>query len=489
MKAFVKKTVPYAGILLLVMLSYLFCRGFNLQMGNIKYVRALNLLFQITGLFLLIKECFRKEGKEGYTEGQIAGLILMMGICMRVVYMLYTPCDVREHDLWKLELSARGHASYILHMLQGKLPQDNIVQFYQQPLYYMLGAFASRILNGILGAKDAFHLVDAAKTVSCTASCMSLLISHRIFKECGLEGKGLYTALLLAAFLPVYFLTGGRVGPDALSGMFMLLAFLYTLRWIREKSWKNTLLLSLIYGFGMMTKISMATLAIFTAVIFGIAFYRACRNGGWKGLLKKYLVFGAVSLPIGLWYSLRNYLLFGQSLTYVLDIGKDNVMYKGNVSVWQRLFVINARNLFTQPYANVVDDYNLPVYALKSSLFGEFSYGCPGWIPVVLLFFAAIQACACVWAACRYLKGKEKDRAGNLSLLAAGIYWLSIMGFCLRHPFGCSMDFRYMLFLPIPIAVIYGRQKNAADGSPGMGHRMKFLWAIGFALSSCLMFG
>lgn len=82
-----------------------------------------------------------EKEKNTYTEEQITGLILSMGIFMRVVYLLYTPLTVRSHDLWGIDLSSGGHASYLLLAMQGMLPPDNYLQFYQQPLYYFAGAF------------------------------------------------------------------------------------------------------------------------------------------------------------------------------------------------------------------------------------------------------------------------------------------------------------------------------------------------------------
>lgn len=489
MKTSFKKALLYTGVLLFVLLSYLISRVLRLEQGTVRYVRYANLLFQISGVVILLRDCLRKKEKNTYTEEQITGLILSMGIFMRVVYLLYTPLTVRSHDLWGIDLSSGGHASYLLLAMQGMLPPDNYLQFYQQPLYYFAGAFFSKLQNGLLSCSEAYYLVDAARTVSCTASCFSLLIACAIFRECGLSGKGLYRALLLVSFLPVYFLSGGRLGPDALCGMFMLLAFLFTLKWEKEKSWKNTLLLAVIYGLGMMTKISMATLAVFTAVVFARSFFMACKTGTWKGLLLKYAVFGAISLPLGLWYSLRNYLLFRQPLTYVLEMSRDSALYTGDRSVWQRLFLWDIRNLFTTPYANVWTDYNLPVYALKSSLFGEFQFTCYGWIPAMLLFFNVVQALLSICAMVHYIKWKEKDRERNFCLLAAGILWMGTVFFYLRYPFGCSMDFRYMLFLPVPVAVLFGRWEAFHNGHTEAVQRLAGLWSIGFAISSCLMYG
>lgn len=122
-----------------------------------------------------------------------------MGIFMRVVYLLYTPLTVRSHDLWGIDLSSGGHASYLLLAMQGMLPPDNYLQFTSSPCT-ICGSLFSKLQNGLLGCSEAYYLVDAARTVSCTASCFSLLIACAIFRECGLSGKGLYRALLLVSF-------------------------------------------------------------------------------------------------------------------------------------------------------------------------------------------------------------------------------------------------------------------------------------------------
>lgn len=141
MKTSFKKALLYTGVLLFVLLSYLISRVLRLEQGNVRYVRYANLLFQISGMVILLRDCLRKKEKNTYTEEQITGLILSMGIFMRVVYLLYTPLTVRSHDLWGIDLSSGGHASYLLLAMQGMLPPDNYLQFYQQPLYYFAGAF------------------------------------------------------------------------------------------------------------------------------------------------------------------------------------------------------------------------------------------------------------------------------------------------------------------------------------------------------------
>ena len=101
-------------------------------------------------------------------EKKICTILIIMGIVMRIGYMLYTGCEERQHDLWDLDKSGYGHAAYLLTLIEDRhLPETNQVQMYQQPMFYFLGAGISGFINWILGSKEAYFLVDAAKTVSC----------------------------------------------------------------------------------------------------------------------------------------------------------------------------------------------------------------------------------------------------------------------------------------------------------------------------------
>ena len=485
-----KKTIPtramwYGISVAVVIISYLLFGQAGDSQNRLRVFRLITDLIMLTCMVFFVKKYSGLGKRKECTDEQLVGILLCIGILMRVGYMIYTPCNVRSHDLWELNENSYGHASYLLQVINGHLPKTNTVQFYQQPLYYILGAVVSRFINFILQTKDAYSMVDAAKTVSCMASCVSLIVSREIFRECGLAGRGLMRAMMLVTFLPVYFLSGGRIGPDALSGMFMMLVFWYTLKWLKKKDWKNTILLALFYGLGMMTKVSCATLAVFTALVFAGCLYQNCKDGTWKSLLGKYLVFGAISLPIGLWYSVRNYLLFSQPLAYVPVIGEDSDLYTGGYSVFQRIFAVNVKNLFADPFAAVYDDYNLPVYALKSSLFGEFHFDKMKGIASVLLFFAALLAVYCMIALIYQIGFAKGDRMGRLCLTAAVIFYAGIVAFYLKLPYGCSMDFRYMLFLPVPMAVMLGK---CIWFRKDMG-RYADIICIGFSFFSFFMFG
>ena len=478
LKTIGKYAALFAAIVILYVVSRLL-NGYNHQV----FIQCI-MGIMLTAL-VIIYFIRKKTGKSSGSE--IVKAVIFAGLIMRIGYMLYTPCNVRDHDLWGFDKDAGGHAGYILTLIEeGRLPDTNILQYYQQPLFYILGSIVSIGVNGILGCSEPFMMVDAAKIISCFASCATLFLMESLCELCSLKEKGKIAALCIVAFLPAFYLTGGRVNPDALASLFMVLSLMYTFYWYRTPSWKNTLCLALIYGLGVMTKISCGVLAIFTLCIFLYKLYEEIKNKKAVNLIPKYAVFGLISLPIGLWYSIRNYLLFGQPLGYVMELSVNSDIYTGKNSIVQRLFSIDLPNLFSSVYADSWSDYNAPVYYLKSAMFGEFKYVVPVLIPVMLVFAAFALSCFTAVAAVRPLSRKNTDRKQIAMSVVFIIYYLSSLWFYSRYPFGCSMDFRYMTFMAIPAGILLGKffeQRMSVKIKPVF---YAFLWS--FAFFSCVMY-
>lgn len=384
-------------------------------------------------------------------------LIIVAGMIMRIGYLLYTPYTYSKHDLGKLTVEHGGHMSYILNIVRHKLPDGNYYQFYQQPFFYILGGTVSSVIIRILHTLRAEDIVDAARIVSCAASCLILPASDALCRICHVGSRGRVLSLAFVAFSPIFYMTGGALGPDALCTLFMVLAVLYTLKWYQEPSVKNTVLLALIYGFGVMTKISVAVISFFTLAVFIYRFVRALREKKWLEFLKKYILFGVISLPIGLWYSIRNYVLFGQPLGYVLDLGgADSPLYTGEYSILQRICSFSLQNVFEGSYVNVKEDYNAPVYYIKSSLFGEYTYDVPDFIPAILLYAAIAVALLSVVAFIWQISQGKNTRMAYVIPAVIFLFYGSVTYFYLKYPYACSMDYRYMGLLSVLAAVLLG---------------------------------
>ncbi|MBO5070704.1 MAG: glycosyltransferase family 39 protein [Roseburia sp.] len=481
-----KEWLEEVYIISIVLLSYLLARATGI-LGNEQLIHVGMMLILILVSVALIWQTWSGRrfgtGQSQYNAGIYA--VMIMGIVMRIGYMLSTNCTVRGHDLWEIDPSGAGHAGYLLQLLtKHQLPDTNTLQFYQQPLFYILGAVTSWFLNLFFDDMTYYNLVDAAKTVSCIASCLSLVLCRRIAQESGLKDQGILCTLMLTAFLPAFYLTGGTVNPDALAALMMLYAYLFTLRWLRNQSWKNTILLAVIFGLAMMTKISCGVVALVTAGIFLWQFIIALHKKKAGKLLSKYLVFGCISIPLGMWYSIRNYILFNQSLTYVLWQGEQSDLYTGSHPIIQRILLIDVDNLLQGPYTDVRSDYNLPVYYLKSALFGEFSFDVPGFIPVLLLFTAFVLSLFCISAVIGSIRKRRIRR--DYRIMIAVILSLVVYGsgvlFYLKYPFGCSMDFRYITFLAVPLSILLGKYAETHKVKSFYLHLLLSIYAVFSAL-------
>lgn len=441
-----RQLIKYILLALTIILSYLFFHGFGLDV-HIRLIQLLMLIFS----FSLIIYYFYRYQKEGLKRPELIQLIISLGFIIRIGYTLYTGCTTRPHDIGDLTPDGYGHGAYILKLLLYKhLPESNLIQFYHPPFFHLLGAFVSGLVNKMLGYTDYFSLVDATKLVSCFASCAILLLCASLCEEIHLKSTNKALVLLLLAFSPSFILISGRVNQDALITFFMFSALLYTYRWYHKQSYKNTILLALLFGLGMMTKTSMAVVALFTALIMCIVLWQSISHHdsqNVRSLLLKLGCFGVISLPLGLWYPIRNYMLFKQPLNYVLRIPEDSRIFCGNESFFQRFIKIDFANLVAAPFAYPWNDFNYPVYIMKSSVFGEFVFDIPLWIPTILLFLNILLITCSLWAFYCLVRSK-KLLMSPITLGTIGIWLLVVISniyFNITYPYGCTMDFRYML--------------------------------------------
>ena len=141
--------------------------------------------------------------------------------------------------------------------------------------------------------------------------------------------------------------------------MLTFLAFYIALKWYREGKIQDLIISSVAAGLAMMTKLSAGLIAVPLAVLF-IA--RSIR----KDRLKTFghaCIYGVIAIPLGLWFQVRNYLLFGVPFGYVLR--SDNLYQDiSRFPVWQRLFgfyPVPIEDFFMNLGSDGQQDYNTTI--------------------------------------------------------------------------------------------------------------------------------
>ena len=393
----------------------------------------------VVSLFILV-------GKETRKWESLILLIILAGLIMRVGYMVYTTIGLRGHDI--SEFNESGHLDYAYQLFAtGKLPQTYKYQFYHPPLNAILEAIVVKVFSWFQTNQDLHQLFEAAKIIPCFASCALLPVFYSLFRELRMSPRATALALAVLAFQPTFFLFSASINNDSLMLLFYMIAVLYTVRWYNEPTLKNILMIALAIGFGMSTKFSVLTVAGFTAPVFLLTLIRRMREKNPLPVVGQFAAFGAVCLPLGLWYTIRNHILFHIPFDYIYTLSRSDELYCGNRSIAERLLTFPIRQLIVPLYCKPYSDYNIWVYIAKCAVFGEYSFersamaALPLTLSNLLLIGLSILAAIYVLVRCK-----------ETHLLARfGLFWLwliqmgAYLAFNLQYPFGCTMDVRYIV--------------------------------------------
>lgn len=378
-------------------------------------------------------------------------LLLAAGILLRITYALYTGYGERQHDVW-LVTSGKGHMAYIQYIAEHlSLPDTNRTwQFYHPPLHHILAGLLYRLLTACGAAAET--AAEKLQLLTAFYSGAVLIVSDRIAVRCGLQGAGRVTALAFLAFHPTGLLLAGSLNNDTLLWLLSLLTLLWLLRWQEAPTVSNSVWMAVWLGLSMMAKTSGVLLAPAIAFAFCRLLWRARRCPlSVRPQFRRMLLFGAVSIPLGMWYPVRNLLRFGQPLFYVPRIS-DVGQYVGDVSFSDRLWRIPWEQL-SSPYQSLTEGYNIPLSAWKTSLFGEGNFG-PGVWPYLLLGSAALLLLPALYGAVLSLVRRPLRDTAQLLACVAGFITVSYTVFCFTYPHICSQDFRYLV-MTLPVVAVW----------------------------------
>ncbi|MDD3242696.1 MAG: glycosyltransferase family 39 protein [Eubacteriales bacterium] len=377
-------------------------------------------------------------------------LLVLAGFAVRLSYVLYTNLYTRQHDIGIMGEDP-GHIGYVEYLLENRhLLTDNPMyrwQFYHPPLHHTILAIVMGAVRKL--GMGEWRSWECMQFVTLFYSGCIMLTSYRILREMRLEGKGMVAAMSLAIFCPVFIQFSGALNNDQLSVLFMLCALLQAIRWYKDPKWKHILLTALCIGLGMMTKLSAGMVAPAVAWLFIARFIRSTPQQR-KRLLGQFGAFAVVCVPLGLWWAVRNNLLYQMPLTYVPDIGKDSGQYVGNIPAWRRLFDFSFYQIkrvsvaWGQPY----QEFNVWLMLLKSSLFDEIHVPVENpflYIPGITMLFTSMGVVfAGIAAAVRRLCTKADDWGMKGFWIVLPVTLLgSYVQFCFKYPQTCSGNMRY----------------------------------------------
>lgn len=378
-------------------------------------------------------------------------------------YISYTPFWARQHDSRSfVDYQFGGHFGYIGYIfynnhLPNFSPKD-FWCFYNPPLFYIISAIFMKIqtLFNFTIEEGLEHL----QFLSITYALVFDIYVYRILKELDIK-MALKSLLLFVALSPAIVIMSGSLNNDILSIALSTMAIFYCIRWYKSDSLKDLIKIAFTISFAIMTKISSALIAVAIAFVF---LTKVIKN---KQDIKKYIkyfsLFALISLPIGLWYPIKNLVLYDIPITYVQSVDEDNDSNISKYSVLERIFTIsnNHLNSINIDMSKENAEYNLFITTLKSFIVDEqidcnndILQICIPWIFYCSIGIAILFIINLIYVLKNYKEINNKWILFFLLLFCLEI--ISYIKFCFNYPFTFTMNFRYIVPTLISYSVITG---------------------------------
>ena len=420
-------------------------------------------------------------------------LIIGLGFMMKLSYVLGTSVYSRQHDNGEFTLNElrQGHLGYIAYLYQNHhlYPEDyrQMLQYCHPPFHHTISAVWVYIMHDIFRIEIS-EAVESIQMLTLFYSVTIVISAYYIFRYFGLEGRNLYIPLAITSFHPCFTFLASLINNDPLMWALVMGAMVNTLKWYREPSLKRIMYISLCIGPAMMTKVSAALVAPPVAIVFLAVFIRDIKTS-WKKLLGQFISFGAVCIPLGMWFPVRGLVKFGIPLNYVQELPKGLEQDISGISFVKRitdLSPVQFRNVFENWYsgekAGSFNEQNPLIAILKNSIFSEFIResnfdNAKYMLPVCrVLFWLGVFIAAAALAAMIYTFVKDKTMNWVCKVFFGSFYLLLVGNLYImsaKYPLVCTMNFRYLmpaviigsLFIGMALRRLSSRKVQLAAGA------------------------
>lgn len=430
--------------------------------------------------------------KKWIKKNKVFIIIFLLALIIRMIFIIKYPLSKAQHDV----NGENGHFSYIQTIfIQNRLPSTNQYQYYQPPLHHFISAMWLKVFSKLI--RSYTTLIESLQFVPLIYSMLLLIVINKILKELKIKDKYKNLILVIMAFHPTFTILSGSINNDMLSILLIFCTLYELILWYKKSDMVNTIILAIITGLAVMAKTSGAIVSLPIMYIFLLQFYRAIKKGDKKKIwqyIGMYCVFGIISLSLGLWFPIRNYILFKQPILYVMDPNNQK-LYVGDKSLLSR-FVPFSKEILIQ-YADPYEHYNIPAYLIKSSLFGEWTwttkYLCKYIYMFAIVANIAIIIISIIAMVREMMYTRKRDLIyRNIFLI---LYFFNIISFIsmnIKLPYGCSMDFRYIvptIFTGIYFIVLQLKKiKNEAKNRLIYNTLMKITMVLVVASNFILLF-
>jgi hypothetical protein len=495
-----------------IFLSFIWIKGMpeikNVQAGAFGkgYGFTLLALIFIYFLYLLVNHKL--------TYRRVVVLLLMVGFVLRLTYMLYTPATSRQYDTFSSNNDSHYNYAYAFYST-GTLPDHHITlntiyQFYHPPLNaFIQGMFmrffeavnSNALLEGtvMVGKAEVNTLYYSCQILACFYMYLTSLFLAKTINQTKFSNGSKLLAIAFVVLFPRLIQLSGQLNNDGLSILFSVIALYYYVRWYTgKKTWLDMCLTGLFVGLALMSKMSASTIALGMAFGYLVQLIHSIRKEEGslplKTLLLQFVAFLVIAAPIGLWWQLYTHFvydlpfnfvfkslnaeLFTGSRDWVLINRPESIEYYDRINMNKGIIytdvTYNTFVCYVLPvyfpdfehgiFCSAFYNYNILSYALRCSIFGEFSnWGTASSQGMAVISTVAIYVLwFSLWVNLIYILVRKKKFGQDgmmMFLLLIGII-LMFLYLQVTMPYGCSIDFRYIVPIILPLGYLLAKEND-----------------------------
>lgn len=473
----VKKYKQYEILLRLVLINVILFFVFYIVFYEITLiVYDFSLLWQLiivaipTGIVLFDVIYTGYNYRRGKIKGtEIIYLISFLTFLFRAMYALYNPISnvSRQHDTIAFT-NGGGHLGYIWHIwAYSKIPDVDprtLWEFYQPPLYYLICGYWTKIYTIL-----HIPIIESAENIQLfSLFCVTGtgIVMDGLLKRIGGNIKSRIIGALLFSVIPLFTYLAGSVNNDALLLFLFFLSYYEVIVWYQDGKIGRFILSALFTGFTVMTKIS-GSLIVFPILVLFLSKLIKKKDGK---LLLQYLLFGVISLPLGLWWNVRNSIRFDMPFVYFHEASRESVQFIPDFSALSRVF--DLKNQLNHPYIDIFNtspnvDHNLIISTAKTAVFTSsadvmFSIVTQilGWILLILTIIGMLFGLVfIVIEGIKYLHKEKRISEYSIALILIIVSQIVFyLYFNYAHTFVHNMHARYIMPAIIAFVLLFSKR-------------------------------
>ena len=393
-------------------------------------------------------------------------IIYILGVFVRFVAMLHAYPLINQHDV-EGKYNWMGYATYIFN--NWALPNSNRYEYSQPPINPTLQAFVMKIFSPFIRYSkiNYKHLYGSTRILSFFYSCITLFIIYKILEEFDINKRIKNFVFAIMAIYPGIVFMTTQFSNDNIAYLFFYLSLYFSIRWAKDKKLSTIIILALSIGVGMLTKISVGLIAFITGPMMLAVLIKSKDK---KKILMQLIIFAIIVFPIGLSYSIRNYVLFSQKIGSIYEVGMESDidlnMY--NYTIIDR-FLSFPLNRIVEKNNGIYHDfleYNVWIDLIKTSTYDEFNFG-NGTIKTFLtiLYFTNIAfylvgtvsiIITMINVIKMFINKVSCDNPYlNFKTICVMLFALAIfayISFNVRYPYTCNSNYRYISYITFALA-------------------------------------